>query len=106
VLATFEAAVAVRCSMAIRDAAATQRLAVCLGVHVGEVELARDDVRGMAVDEAAWVMATAGRDENLVTEVVRPLCKGTDLVSEDAGEHDLKGVLDRWHLYRVQGAHA
>jgi len=23
------------------------------------------------------------------------------LTSEDAGEHELKGVPDRWHLYRV-----
>jgi hypothetical protein len=22
---------------------------------------------------------------------------------EDAGEHDLKGVPDRWHLYRMAG---
>jgi len=105
VLATFDAAAAaVRCSMVIRDAAAAQRLAVRLGVHVGEVELAGDDVRGMAVHEAARVMATAGRDEILVTEAVRLLCKDTDLVFEDAGEHDLKGVPDRLHLYRAQGA--
>jgi len=25
------------------------------------------------------------------------------LVFEDAGEHELKGVPDRWHLYRVVG---
>ena len=107
VLATFDAAAAaVRCSIAIRDAAAAQRLAVRLGVHVGDVELAGDDVRGMAVHEAARVMATAGRDEILVTEAVRLLCKGSDLVFEDAGEHELKGVPDRWHLYRVLGAQA
>jgi class 3 adenylate cyclase len=46
-------------------------------------------------------MATAGSDEILVTEAVRLLCKGTDLVFKDAGEHELKGVPDRWHLYRV-----
>ena len=72
-----------------------------LGVHLGEVELAGDDVRGMTVHEAARVMATAGRDEILVTETVHLLCKSTDLVFEDAGEHELKGVPDRWHLYRV-----
>jgi class 3 adenylate cyclase len=107
VLATFDAAAgAVRCSMAIRDAAAAQRLAVRLAVHVGEVELAGDDVRGMTVHAAARVMATAGSDEILVTEAVRLLCKGTDLVFQDAGEHELKGVPDRWHLYRVVSGHA
>jgi class 3 adenylate cyclase len=106
-LATFDAAAgAVRCSMAIRDAAAAQRLAVRLAVHVGEVELAGDDVRGMTVHAAARVIATAGSDEILVTEAVRLLCKGTDLVFQDAGEHELKGVPDRWHLYRVVSGHA
>jgi len=71
--------------MTIRNAAAAQRLAVRLGVHVGEVELAGDDVRGMAVHEADRVMATAGRDEILVTEAVRLLCKDTDLVSRMRG---------------------
>ena len=27
--------------------------------------------------------------------------RGADLVFEGAGEHELKGVPDRWHLYRV-----
>ena len=26
---------------------------------------------------------------------------GSGFVFEDAGEHELKGVPDRWHLYRV-----
>jgi hypothetical protein len=26
---------------------------------------------------------------------------GSGLTFEDAGEHELKGVPDRWHLYRV-----
>ena len=29
------------------------------------------------------------------------LTAGCRLVFEDAGEHDLKGVPDRWRLYRV-----
>jgi hypothetical protein len=28
---------------------------------------------------------------------------GSGLVLEDAGEHELKGVPDRWRLYRVVG---
>ncbi len=31
------------------------------------------------------------------------LTAGSGLVFEDAGEHELKGVPDRWHLYRVVG---
>ena len=31
------------------------------------------------------------------------LVPGSGLVSEDAGDHELKGVPDRWRLYRVAG---
>ena len=37
----------------------------------------------------------------LVSETVTLLCRGGDVSFEDAGEHELKGVPDRWHLYRV-----
>jgi hypothetical protein len=30
---------------------------------------------------------------------------GSGLGFGDAGEHELKGVPDRWHLYRAIGAH-
>jgi hypothetical protein len=29
------------------------------------------------------------------------LVAGSDLTFEDAGDHALKGVPDRWHLYRA-----
>ena len=32
---------------------------------------------------------------------MKDLTAGSGLQFEDAGEHDLKGVGDRWHLYRV-----
>ena len=35
------------------------------------------------------------------SSTVKYLTAGSGLVSEDAGEHELKGVPDRWHLYRV-----
>jgi len=101
-LASFDAAAAaVRCSLALRQLSASQDIAVRLGVHVGEVELAGDDVRGITVHEAARIMAAAGAGEILVSEQVLLLCQGSGLAFEDAGEHELKGVPDRWRLYRV-----
>ena len=35
---------------------------------------------------------------------MKDLTAGSGLVFEDAGEHELKGVPDRWHLYRLAGA--
>jgi class 3 adenylate cyclase len=102
ILASFDgAAAAVRCALALRGRSASQDIAVRLGVHVGEVELAGDDVRGITVHEAARIMAAAGAGDILVSEQVRLLCQGSGLVFEDAGEHELKGVADRWRLYRV-----
>jgi class 3 adenylate cyclase len=101
-LASFDAAAAaVRCAVAIREAARQQDLRLRIGAHVGEVELAGDDVRGVTVHEAARVMSAAGPGEILVSETVRLLCQSSDLAFEDAGEHELKGVPDRWRLYRV-----
>jgi class 3 adenylate cyclase len=101
-LATFGAAVAaVRCALALRQLSASQDIAVRLGVHVGEVELAGDDVHGITVHEAARVMAAAGAGEIFVSEQVRLLCQGSGLAFEDTGEHELKGVPARWRLYRV-----
>jgi class 3 adenylate cyclase len=101
-LASFEAtAAAVRCAIAIRGFAAEQGLGIRAGVHVGEVERAGDDVRGLSVHAAARVMAAAGAGEIYVTEPTQLLCQGSGLTFEDAGEHELKGVPDRWRLYRV-----
>ena len=73
------------------------------GVHTGEVETINDKVGGMAVVIAARVCATAGPSAVLVSQTVKDLTAGSGLTYEDAGEHDLKGVPDRWHLYRVVG---
>jgi class 3 adenylate cyclase len=66
-----------------------------------EVELVGDDVGGIAMHIGARVAAMAGLAEVLVSSTVKDLVAGSGLAFEDAGEHELKGVPDRWHLYRV-----
>jgi class 3 adenylate cyclase len=46
-------------------------------------------------------MAEAGPSEVLVSQTVRDLVAGSGLVLHDAGERDLKGIPDRWRLYRA-----
>jgi class 3 adenylate cyclase len=70
-------------------------------LHTGEIELDGDDVRGLAVAIGARVGAFAGASEVLVSQTVKDLVAGSGLVFEDAGEHELKGVPDRWRLYRM-----
>ena len=45
--------------------------------------------------------ALAGPSEIWVSSVVRDLTPGSGLTFENAGEHALKGVPERWRLYRV-----
>ena len=57
-------------------------------------------MRGIAVHIVpAWRRWQAG--EVLVSSTVKDLTAGSGLVFEDAGEHELKGVPERWRLYRV-----
>jgi len=101
-LATFDGpARAVRCARAIADAVKPLEIEIRAGVHTGEIELAGDDVRGIAVHIGARIAALASADEVLVSRTVKDLVAGSGLSFEDAGEHELKGVPDRWHLYRV-----
>ncbi len=57
----------------------------------------------MTVNIGAQVAALAGAGEVLVTKTVKDLAAGSGLAFEDAGEHELKGVPDRWRLYRLVG---
>jgi class 3 adenylate cyclase len=43
----------------------------------------------------------AGPSKVLVSNTVKDPVAGSGLVFEDAGDHELKGVPDRWRLYRV-----
>jgi class 3 adenylate cyclase/pimeloyl-ACP methyl ester carboxylesterase len=100
--ATFDGpARGVRCALAIRDAVSALGLEVRVGLHTGEVEMINDKVGGTAVHIGARVGAIAGAGEILVSNTVKDLVVGSGLIFEDAGEHKLKGVPDRWHLYRV-----
>jgi class 3 adenylate cyclase len=101
-LATFDGpARAVRCAQAIAASVEGLGVEIRAGCHTGELELAGEDVQGLAVHIGARVAALAGPSEVLVSSTVKDLTPGSGLMFEDAGEHELKGVPDRWHLYRV-----
>jgi class 3 adenylate cyclase len=102
--ATFDGpARAVRCAVAIVEAVAPLGIEVRAGVHTGEVEMIDGKAGGLAVVIGARVGALAGASEVLVSQTVKDLVAGSGLSFDDAGEHELKGVPDRWRLYRVAG---
>lgn len=103
-LAVFDgAARALQAARAISDAAAALGIAIRAGVHSGEVELVGDDVRGIAVHEAARIAAAAGPGEILVSAMTQALAVGSGLVFEPRGERDLKGLTGPRTLYALAG---
>jgi class 3 adenylate cyclase/pimeloyl-ACP methyl ester carboxylesterase len=102
-LATFDGpARAVRCARAIVNGVQQLGLEVRAGVHTGEIELAGNDVAGIAVHIGSRVQDLAGPGEVLVSRMVTDLVAGSGLEFEDRGEHELKGVPGRWQLYAVK----
>jgi class 3 adenylate cyclase len=98
-LATFDGpARALHCAAAIRRAAWSHDLELRAGVHVGEVELVGQDVRGVTVHEAARVMAAAGAGEIYVSDLTRALAGASGLKFEDRGTHTFKGLDGEWRL--------
>lgn len=101
VLAQFDGAErAVRGAAAIRDAGRSLGLEIRAGVHSGEVQVTDEDVRGIAVHTASRIMSAAEPGEILVSATVMDLVDGSDLVFEDAGVHELKGLHGTRQLYR------
>ena len=92
---------AVRCAQAIVEATGRLGLEVRAGVHTGEVQVVDGKFGGLAVNIGARVGAAAAPSEVLVSQTVKDLTAGSGLDLESRGEHELKGVPDRWHLYRV-----
>jgi class 3 adenylate cyclase len=102
--ATFDGpARGVKCAQAIIDAVSPLGIEVRAGVHTGEVETINGKAGGLGVVIGARVGALAGPSEVLTSQTVKDLVAGSGLMFEDAGEHELKGVPDRWHLYRAVG---
>ena len=102
-LATFDGpARAARAALELCDSIRDElSIEIRAGVHTGEVEIGPDGIKGLAVHIGARVAALAGPGEVLVSSTVKDLVAGSGLTFEDAGEHELKGVPDRWRLYRV-----
>jgi class 3 adenylate cyclase len=92
---------AMRCAEAIVEATARLGISVRAGAHTGEVTSIDGKIGGIGVNVGARVGAVAAPSEILVSQTVKDLTAGSGLTLEDAGEHELKGIPDRWHLYRV-----
>jgi class 3 adenylate cyclase len=101
-LATFDGpARAVHCAREIAESMKPLDLAVRCGLHTGECEFSDSDVGGIAVHIAARVCSLAEGNEVLVSSTVKDLVVGSDLVFEDRGPHQLRGVPGEWRLFAL-----
>jgi class 3 adenylate cyclase len=92
---------AIRCACAIVDSVPELGLEVRAGLHAGECELANGKVAGIAVHTGARVAALAQPAEVLVSSTVKDLVAGSEILFEDRGSHELRGIPGEWRLYAV-----
>lgn len=92
---------AIRCATEICDLMSRMGVGVRAGVHTGEVEKVGEGITGIAVHIGARIAGLAAASEVMVSQTVKDLVAGSGLTFIDRGEHELKGVPERWHLYRV-----
>jgi DNA-binding NarL/FixJ family response regulator len=101
-LAVFDAPTrAIRCAVEIRHGLKGLGIDVRIGLHTGEVELRGEDVGGIAVNIGSRVAGEGSAGDVLVTTTVKDLVSGSRIGFADRGEHELKGVADRWRLFGV-----
>jgi len=100
--ATFDGpARAINCARAVVGSVADLGIQVRVGLHCGECERIAGKAGGVAVNIGARVSGAARPNEILVSQTVKDLVAGSGISFGDRGEHELKGVPDRWRLYRV-----
>jgi class 3 adenylate cyclase len=92
---------AIRDAHAIVEGVRALGLEVRAGIHTGEVETIDGEPGGLGVVIGARIGARADASEVWVSQTVKDLVAGSGLSFEERGEYELKGVPDRWRLYRA-----
>ena len=106
-LATFDGpARSIRCALAINEGVEALGLQVRAGLHTGEVEMADDDLSGIAVHIASRVATMAKPGQVLVSNTVRDLVAGSNIRFHDEGSHSLKGLQRASDCSRPSGSGA
>jgi class 3 adenylate cyclase len=101
-LATFDGpARGIRCALEIVNELGILGVDLRAGMHTGECEAMNGDLGGVAVHIGARVAAKAQPREVLVSSTVKDLVAGSEIQFQGRGEHELRGVPDRWRLFAV-----
>ena len=89
---------AIRCAEAIVAESETTGIPCRAALHTGECELHAGELRGVAVDVAAEILARAAPGEVMVSRTVADLVAGARIGFVDRGSHALATVGDSWQL--------
>jgi class 3 adenylate cyclase/tetratricopeptide (TPR) repeat protein len=109
-MASFESAhKAVECAVAMQRALDEHNrrnpegpVRVRIGLHTGEAIRMNNDLFGTNVDAAARIMAKAGAEEILVSDILKSVLGASrDFGFKDRKRVALKGFPDRWRLWEV-----
>ena len=104
ILAAFDRpARAIQCALTIVSTVRALGIEVRVGIHTGEVDFVRNDIRGIAVNIAARVADLAHGGDVVVSRTVKDLVAGSGIDFQEYGTHELKGVSDPWTLFRASG---
>jgi class 3 adenylate cyclase len=66
------------------------------------VERTEADVLGIAVHLAARIMDTASAGDIVISRTVKDLVAGSGIEFNSAGEHSLKGIEEKWQLFKLR----
>jgi class 3 adenylate cyclase len=100
--ATFDGpARAIHCACEVTERVRELGIEVRAGVHTGECELVDGKCAGISVSTGARIAALAAGSQVLVSQTVKDLVAGSGFTFTDAGEHELKGVPERYRVYAV-----
>lgn len=100
--ATFDGpARAIRCALALVSDLDAKDQDVAVAVHSGECELHQHQVRGVAVDLAEQLAATAEPGQVLVSQTIRDLIVGSTIQLEPQGPRAFRGIPGNWDIFAV-----
>ncbi len=96
---------AVRCALALREAATTLGFDLAAAIHAGEIEILGDSVAGFAVHVAERVAARAGAGDILVSSLVTDLVAGSGLHFAERASEAIEGLESPLRVFAVTSEH-
>jgi pimeloyl-ACP methyl ester carboxylesterase/DNA-binding winged helix-turn-helix (wHTH) protein len=100
--ATFDGpARAIRCALAIVDAAARLGMRVRAGLHTGECDVTGKTIGGLTVQLGESVAGLASFGEVLISHTVKDLVAGSGIEFEPRGAHAPESLHGEWRLFTV-----